>query len=94
MLSFAFLYIIQASVNYILIKKGVQVKRKTLIIILQERVDICKENTFVGVSLLTLFRMVGVKKAPLPVFPCNFYKVYTSPQNILTFSFNPFATLL
>ena len=49
--------------------------------------------------LLTLFRMGrgegrGKKPPPYQFFPCNFYKVGISPQNFLTFSFNPFATLV
>ena len=49
--------------------------------------------------LLTLFRIGnGVQKAPPPP-PTNFSPVTStnvtiSPQNFLTFSFNPFATLV
>ena len=36
----------------------------------------------------------GAKSSPYQFFPYNFYKVGISPQNFLTFSFNPFATLV
>ena len=34
------------------------------------------------------------KRPPYQFFPCNFYKRRFGPQNFLTFSFNPFATLV
>ena len=34
------------------------------------------------------------KRPPYQFFPCNFYKVGTSPQNCLTFSFNHFPRLV
>ena len=44
---------------------------------------------------LTLFRMAGAKKAPTTSFsPVTFTNVGISPQNFLTFSFNPFAKLV
>ena len=47
-------------------------------------------------SPLTLFRMGRGAKAPPPISfsPVTSTNVEISPQNILTFSFNPFATLL
>ena len=49
------------------------------------------------VSSLTLFRMRGGQKAPPPPKPTRFSSVTSanvglSPKNVLTFSFNPFAT--
>ena len=44
---------------------------------------------------LNLFRMgEGPKRPPYQFFSCNFYKVGISLQNVLTFSFNPFGTLV
>ena len=49
--------------------------------------------------LLTLFRMEWGQKAPPPPSPTSFSpvtstNVVTNPKNFLTFSFNPFATLV
>ena len=46
-------------------------------------------------SPLTLFRMgLGQKGPPISFSPVTSTNVETSPQNFLTFSFNPFATLM
>ena len=36
----------------------------------------------------------GGKNAPYQFFPCNFYRVGISPPNFLSFSFNPFTTVM
>ena len=38
--------------------------------------------------------MGGAKSSPTSFFPVTFTNVGISPQNFLTFSFNPFATLV
>ena len=43
---------------------------------------------------LTLFRMGGKKAPPTSFSPVTSTNVEFGPQNILTFSFNPFATLV
>ena len=47
--------------------------------------------TLMSFRFLTLVRPI---KAPYYFFPCNVYNVGFGPQNFLTFSFNPFATLV
>ena len=42
---------------------------------------------------LTLFRMGGTKSFP-PLTPVTSINVEISPQNFLTFSFNPFTTMV
>ena len=44
--------------------------------------------------LLTLSSMEGVKRPPTSFSPVPSPNVRVSPQNFLTFSFNPFARLL
>ena len=45
--------------------------------------------------VLTLFRIGGTKKPPLPVFPpVTSTNVGIRPQNFLAFSFNPFNRLV
>ena len=51
----------------------------------------CKEE-FIHELLLTLLR--GKKGPPTSFFPVTSTNVGISPQNFLTFSFNPFATLV
>ena len=44
---------------------------------------------------LTLYRMGGgARRLPYQFFPVTSTNVKTSPQNFLTFSFNPFGTLM
>ena len=50
--------------------------------------------TFLPATLLTLFRMGGGKKAPLPIFPVTFSNVGITLKNFLTFTFNSFGTLV
>ena len=47
-------------------------------------------------NVLTLFRMGGSQKAPPPTSfsPVTSTNVEFGPKNFLTFSFNPFATLV
>ena len=46
-------------------------------------------------DILTLFRMGGAKKDPLNSFSAvTSTNIGLSPQNILSFTFNPFATLV
>ena len=45
-------------------------------------------------DVLTLFRMGGQKGPPTSFSPVNSTNVGISPQNLLTFSFNPFAILV
>ena len=45
------------------------------------------------IVLLTLFRMGGQKDPPTSFSPVTSTNVGFGPQNFLTFSFNPFATL-
>ena len=44
--------------------------------------------------MLTLFRVKGPKRPPTGFFPITSTNVRLSTQNFLTFSFNPFATLV
>ena len=59
-----------------------------------------QEGGFIGMLLgtLTLFRMDrgGQKASPYQFFRCNLIptNIGISPKSFLTFSFNPFATLL
>ena len=45
-------------------------------------------------TVLTLFKMGGAKSPPTSFSPVTSPNVGISPQNLLTFSFNPFATLV
>ena len=47
-----------------------------------------------NILLLTLFRMGGQKNPPTSFSPVTPTNVEISPQKFLTFSFNPFATLM
>ena len=54
--------------------------------------NICKKKLIKAPS--TLFRMGGKKTPPNNFSPLTSSKVEISLQNFVTFSFNPFATLL
>ena len=51
-----------------------------------------KKNSITALRLLTLFKMGGAKRTIF--FPVTFTNVGISPLNFLTFSFNPFVTLV
>ena len=52
------------------------------------------KGTIMQIIILTLLRMGGPKKPPASFSPVTSTTVGISPQNFLTFSFDPFATLV
>ena len=59
------------------------------------KIDKIHKFVLLNLSFFTTIAFLKKDLVPLPVFPCNFYKrIEISPQNLLTFRLNHFATMV